>query len=551
MKDIKTKEIKKKDIKVFNRATAWKERIKDPVVYLNEKVKDNTTGDTNAVDYASDKLKYESNRAKDEALYLSKKGVNKTKNVIQDNKNKKVIKEKIDGIKTKDKINKVENVVANENKKVSKKITEQGKKLAINVKNKSKDVGKKLFKSSKSAINGMIVSLKSLVNILLAGGSVLMIPIIVICLIGLLITSIFGIFFSSDSSNQIRMSDCIIELNNEMDSEINSLKRKILHDEVIVESNRAPWKDILSVYAARVSNGNEEEVMTMNKEKKKILREVFWDMNTITTDLKIEKYTKRTIDSRDDFELTEGGISQRPTSAMEKYQVDIETESTTKVLHIFINRVNPNSLLDKYNFTEEQRKQYEELMKDEHNSLWSAVIYGTYGSSGEITEWKKRGKEWSNIRLGTSSKQISNAGCLVTSIAILIKKSEVPTKDIQPFNPGTFVIALNNVYGFDGANLQYGAISKVVPNFVYQGRVYLNGMTKQQKYAEIKKFYENGYYLAVEVLGATKTSQHCVAVDRVENNKVYMLDPDTYEIDMWKQYNFNKTTQFVYFKIKE
>ena len=64
----------------------------------------------------------------------------------------------------------------------------------------------------------------------------------------------------------------------------------------------------------------------------------------------------------------------------------------------------------------------EELMKDEHNSLWSAVIYGTYGSSGEITEWKKRGKEWSNIRLGTSSKQISNAGCLVTSIAILIKK---------------------------------------------------------------------------------------------------------------------------------
>ena len=34
LKDIKTKEIKKKDIKVFDRATAWKERIKDPVVYI-------------------------------------------------------------------------------------------------------------------------------------------------------------------------------------------------------------------------------------------------------------------------------------------------------------------------------------------------------------------------------------------------------------------------------------------------------------------------------------------------------------------------------------
>ena len=96
--------------------------------------------------------------------------------------------------------------------------------------------------------------------------------------------------------------------------------------------------------------------------------------------------------------------------------------------------------------------------------------------------------------------------------------------------------------------MQYGAISKVVPNFVYQGRVYLNGMTKQQKYNIVKKHYENGYYLAVEVLGATKTSQHWVAVDRVENNKILMLDPDTYEIDMWKQYDYNKTTQFVYFK---
>ena len=43
------------------------------------------------------------------------------------------------------------------------------------------------------------------------------------------------------------------------------MKRKILHDEVIVESNRAPWKDILSVYAARVSNGNEEEVEISDK----------------------------------------------------------------------------------------------------------------------------------------------------------------------------------------------------------------------------------------------------------------------------------------------
>ena len=77
-----------------------------------------------------------------------------------------------------------------------------------------------------------------------------------------------------------------------------------------------------------------------------------------------------------------------------------------------------------------------------------------------------------------------------------------------PFNPGTFVIALNNVYGFDGANLQYGPISKAVPDFEYVGRVNLRDKTKAKKYYEIKKYYENGYYLAVEVAGATETSQH-------------------------------------------
>ena len=129
-----------------------------------------------------------------------------------------------------------------------------------------------------------------------------------------------------------------------------------------------------------------------------------------------------------------------------------------------------------------------------------------------------------------------------------IKKSGVPTKDIYPFNPGTFVTALNNVYGFDGANLQYGPISKVVPGFVYQDRVMLKGKTKAEKLALIRKYQESGYYLAAEVAGATETSQHWVAIDNVVGDKIYMLDPGSEATDMWKQYDWNLTTQFVYFK---
>jgi len=136
-----------------------------------------------------------------------------------------------------------------------------------------------------------------LVAMLTAGGAVAMGAIVIICLIGLLITSIFGIFFSSDSSNQIKMSDCIVELNEKMDGKIADIERREIHDEVIIESNQAPWKDILAVYATRVSNGNTEEVMTITPEKKKILEEVFWDMNSLSSEVKTENVTEQGINT--------------------------------------------------------------------------------------------------------------------------------------------------------------------------------------------------------------------------------------------------------------
>lgn len=204
---------------------------------------------------------------------------------------------------------------------------------------------------------------------------------------------------------------------------------------------------------------------------------------------------------------------------------------------------------NKYNFNENQIKQYDEISGEKYLSLWSSVIYGVYGSSGEITEWKQYGKEWSNIKIGNTNSTIGDIGCLVTSISILIKKSDIPTKNVYPFNPGTFVTALNNNYGFDSkGNLQYATISKVVPNFQYQGHINLRDKNKSEKLYEIKKYYELGYYLAAEVKGATKNSQHWVAVDNVTNNTVIMLDPGSDATDMWNEYDWNNTTQFVYFK---
>lgn len=548
MSDIKTKDLKPKSVKSLDKAVAWTERVKDPIVYANEKSQDAVSGDGNIVDYGSDKIKYVSNRAKDESVYAAKKGVTKTKDVaIKRYQKKKLSKaSKVENvgksIKTSKNTAKQAEKATKEATKLSKKMLEQGKQLAIKG-------SKAAVKGTISAIKAIIAACKSLVVVLTAGGAVAAIPIIIICLIGLLIYSIFGIFFSSDSNNQVKMSDCIVELNQKMDGRIADIERREIHDEVVIESNQASWREILSIYAARVSNGNEEEVMTITPEKKKILEEVFWDMNTITYETKVEKYKAKTIDSRVHVELKGNSNYQRPTASdIKHYDVETETEVERRVLHIYINAVSTDTIKAKYNFNATQLKQYEELSSDKYMTMWASAIYGVYGSSGEISTWKQKGREWSNIKIGNTNKTIGDVGCLVTSVSILIKKSEVPTKDIYPFNPGTFVTALNNVHGFDGANLQYGPISKVVPGFVYQDRVVLREKTKSEKLALIRKYYESGYYLAIEVLGATETSQHWVALDNVVGDKIIMLDPGSDATDMWRQYDWNNTTQFVYFK---
>lgn len=74
-------------------------------------------------------------------------------------------------------------------------------------------------------------------------------------------------------------------------------------------------------------------------------------------------------------------------------------------------------------------------------------------------------------------------------------ESNISTGNVYHFNPGTFVTALNNNYGFDSrGNLQYAAISKVVPNFKYQAHVNLRDKNKSKKLNEIKRYYESDYY---------------------------------------------------------
>ncbi len=167
-------------------------------------------------------------------------------------------------------------------------------------------------------------------------------------------------------------------------------------------------------------------------------------------------------------------------------------------------------------------------------------------STGPFSSWKQYSGPWTSIQLGNSSETIQSAGCLATSVAMLIAKSGVQT-NISDFNPGTFVEYLNSHSGFSGANFVWGSVSSVAPSFSYQGKIDTSGLKKKEKMNKLKGLLESGYYVVAEVKGST--GQHWVAIDGISDGKILMMDPGSESTDMWGQYNWKNTSQYAYFSV--
>ena len=540
--DIKTKDIKPKTVKTIDKSIAWTERVKDPIVYANEKVKDLTDEKVDILDYGEDKIKYVSNRIKDESIYVSKKAVNNTKNRVINYAKKKYRKNKLSKdipketvkqgkrtIKTAEKTAKKTEQAAKETAKISKQMLEQGRKLAVEGTKVAVKVAKVIFNATKALIKEIIAGIKSLIAAIAAGGTAAVIAIIIICLIGLLVTSIFGIFFSSEttSKNGITMKDVVAECNQEFGDKLDSIQKDNIHDEYVLEGNMSSWKDILLVYTIKQTNGiNQQEVITVDESKKQLIKQIFWDMNEVTSEVKTEIVKSSSVNTE-----------------------DVTPDEEKKVLHVYIKSKTADDMKFIYNFNQLQLKQYDELSDSRYASLWNNAIFGSI-DSGDYVNWRQKDPKWANIRVGNSTGTLGSIGCLITSISILIEKSGCNTT-IKPFNPGTFLEELNKHDGFDShGNLRYASVSKAVPSFKYVGNKNLRGKSKEEKLSLIKQYLDSGYYLTAEVKGATKGSQHWVAITKVDGNNVIMVDPSSNQTVLWNAYNYEKTTQFNYFKVQ-
>ena len=542
MADIKVKDIAKKGVKTINKAVVQTERFKDNIVRTKEKAEETVSNDINSNEYASNKIKFATDRAFDESVnQFNKQGQKsfmKTKENYQKSKAKiKQLKKKIkDKRKVKSTVKNTKTAIKT-SKEVAKK-TEKTAKETIKASKRAMQIAKETakrtaqgvkvaIKTTISAIKAIIAGTKALVAAIVAGGWVAVIVIIVICLVALMCSSIFGIFFSSQktSANSITMNTVVAECNQEFSDKLQSIQDSNPHDDYVLEGSMASWKDVLTVYTIKQSNGvNQQDVMTIDDNKKNVIKQIFWDMNSLTSEVKDEM------------------VTEQGTNADE-----MPKQVQKKVLHIKINTKTLEQMKNNYHFSSAQNKQLVELTDNKYASLWNGVIYGA-ADSGEYVNWRQAGQSWSNIKIGNTNSTLGQIGCLVTSISILIEKSGCNTT-ISPFNPGTFLEALNKNNAFDGSgNLQYAGVTRAVPNFSYVGNVNLRGKSRTEKLALITQYFNQGYYLAIEVKGATPGNQHWVAITGISGNNVIIVDPASDGTDLWSSYEWGKTSQFNYFK---
>ena len=225
-------------------------------------------------------------------------------------------------------------------------------------------------KATIAAVKAIIAATKALIAAIAAGGWIAVLVIIVICLIGMIIGSCFGIFFSGeDSGTGQTMQTAVQEINTDYQENLDEIKTSHSYDVLEMSGSRAVWKEVLAVYAVKTTtdSDNAQEVATMDDEKIELLKDIFWQMNEISSSTSTQ--TETVIETSDDGN---GNI------------VETETTVTQTYLYITVSHKTAEEMANQFGFNEDQREQMAELLADENNSLWSQVLYGITGGDGEI-----------------------------------------------------------------------------------------------------------------------------------------------------------------------
>ena len=225
-------------------------------------------------------------------------------------------------------------------------------------------------KATVAAVKAIIAGTKALIAAIAAGGWVAVVVILVLCVVGLIASSCFGIFFSGeDSGTGQTMRQVVQEINADYQLQIDATRVSSTYDELEMPGSRAVWPEVLAVYAVKTTTDPDDpqEVATVDDVKRAILKDIFWQMNDLSS--RTESKTEDVITETDDGH---GNIVETVTTVTRTY------------LYITVSHKTAEEMAEQFDFTADQRQQLSELLAEENRKLWSSVLYGIYTGDDAI-----------------------------------------------------------------------------------------------------------------------------------------------------------------------
>ena len=192
-------------------------------------------------------------------------------------------------------------------------------------------------------------------------GGTMVILILVVCMVGMIFGSAFGIFLTetqggSDSQRTIRT--VMSELDMEYDQIILGIQDSVEYDVLEFHGGRPEWKEVLAVYAVKTNldPSDSDELITMTIKKEKRLWEIYWDMLSVRSKEETEKRTVTT------------SVTDESGNVTEKTE-----EKEVVVLTIWTDSRSAEEMAVEYGFDSGQEELLRELLDGKNDSLWAGV----------------------------------------------------------------------------------------------------------------------------------------------------------------------------------
>lgn len=207
-----------------------------------------------------------------------------------------------------------------------------------------------------AAVKATAAAIKGIVAAIAAGGWIVVVVILLICMIGLVVGSVFGIFAPNpDNENGITIVQTVREANAAYEAQIAEIKSRYDYDMCFVTGEPCEWSLAIAVYAVKTNRA--EDVVTFDGAKAEVLKEIYRRLN------RMDVHTEHITVKETHLETQEDGSV-----------VPVEREVVKAYLYIDTVPLTAEEAANLYGFDTKQRKQLGELLSDRNKEMWQDLL---------------------------------------------------------------------------------------------------------------------------------------------------------------------------------